>query len=401
MRTTPILFPESDRWARFIEWAGPNRLIGWADLSDLEGLPLAEQLRLMRGWARAGFSARLRYTPLDTITNALTWQALRIPKARRGPATDDDREILEKARSCYEECGWGDVADDARVARAIKDAQTLPDDIPAEMRGDIAAAAFVYARMLRDDVRDTGDWGDANDAGHAYWLGTVLAQTGNPYRLAAILPPARARISSWPSRVADAREQRFLNNSLLKVDDDRQRILCPWHMPRWLTKATEGCFVMWAEAGPPQICRFWDYIDWPTLLKEHSDQLTITNVDSPSTATLDIVEDARSRGYTATADVCLSLSGFTLTGKPKFEIDCWGMKIDKTLPIDRADRYIQQLRTAHRGSGSFMGIDYEYEGLWVGGLEEGDEPLQAMLDQVVARNERRRQASPGHSWIFS
>ncbi|MDN6330014.1 MAG: hypothetical protein L0J84_11815 [Brachybacterium sp.] len=396
----PIPFLGGDKWESFIEWAGPSRLIGWADPSDLEGLAFAEKLRQIRIWARAGVSAYLRYTPLDTITNALTWQLLRVPKARRGPATADDRELLERARSFHAEIGGSPMPDHGQAARAIKHAQIWPDDIPTQVRGDMADAAFAYAGMLRDTVKDTGDWYEANDAGHAYWLGTVLSQTGNPYRLGTVLRRARKRILGWPSRFIDAREEHFLNNALLSVDDDRMRILCPWRMPRWLIRATKGCFVMWPEAGSPQICRFWDYIDWPALLKEHSNQLTISDVDWPSTATLEIVEDARSHGYTAYADVFLWFSGFTLAGKPKFQIDCVGMQIDKTLPVDQADRYVRQLRTAYRAKGSQGILDYECEGLYVNNLEKSDVPLQALLDEAAARDQCRSKPSKEHSWIF-
>lgn len=97
MRPMPIPFLGGDKWESFIEWAGPSRLIGWADPSDLEGLAFAEKLRQIRIWARAGVSAYLRYTPLDTITNALTWQLLRVPKARRG-AGDGRRPGAPRAR---------------------------------------------------------------------------------------------------------------------------------------------------------------------------------------------------------------------------------------------------------------------------------------------------------------
>src|SRR5690606_38460550 len=100
---------------------------------------------------------------------------------------------------------------------------------------------------------------------------------------------------------------------------------------------------------------------WRTLLDQHSDQLSITEGDWPTSAPLHIVDDARRRGHDAFVDAALWLDGFSVTGRPRFALEAWGVIIDRSLPMGLADRYTDQIRRNQQCAQPASDLSYSYE----------------------------------------
>lgn len=189
------------------------------------------------------------------------------------------------------------------------------------------------------------------------------------------------------------REHRYVDAALLPVEDDRHRVLNPKKVPRWLLKATEGRYVMFPDGGRPQICRFWDYIDWPSVIRAQGSRMVADDTCWATSAALEAVEDARARGYEAHADVGLWFEGWTRMRRPKFSIDIWGVMIEAALPRSEAARYTDLFRAEHHRHGLEGQINYRYKSLAADDLTRTAEPLEALCHE----NSKHRNE---HYWIF-
>lgn len=97
------------------------------------------------------------------------------------------------------------------------------------------------------------------------------------------------------------------------ADDPRQCshawgfALNPDIVPAWLIDGTQGKIQAPEVPDLPQVLRTDGYIDWPSLLAEHTDQLEIVHDWTPTSRCLEIVEELRDRGLDAsiTAQVYL------------------------------------------------------------------------------------------------
>ena len=161
--------------------------------------PRREQFTTWLGEERA---AILRATPLDGLTNQLTWRiaarlARRIEdwpvrtslvKAMRGNISylygclhmaieDEERWARTEGRE-PDRRAWadeqGEVDTSEQALTALAHARDLPDDVPEEYRRTIAGIAFSTADELRHDIADRhGDSSAAQLARHAYAVGVL------------------------------------------------------------------------------------------------------------------------------------------------------------------------------------------------------------------------------------
>lgn len=366
------------------------RCIGWADPADLEGLPVRDQLTTAANWVKEGISARARTTPLDRITDEVALYRRLLGPPKRISLTSD---VLDALRH--------DLAPEHIAGLPPQEGRLRPSDLSPQQRGAIAGSATDLTYMLRDGIRIVGGWEGARTARQLRKLSLSLRdddQLPRPtYTPASVVRSVRA----WPASIATARERRFLKHALL-ITDDEQHLALSRIMPAWIREATQGCYVHHAEAPGPQVCRFWDYVDWPRLLQDHPGQLSVTEKNWPTSAPLWIVEDARARGHEASLDVALYLDGFTHLGRPRFQLEAWGITIDSSLPTGLADRYTDLLRDNHRREDLGCFVSYERSGCWVGGLEVLDGPLSELLDthgkDTGHLDENRSEA---HQWGFA
>lgn len=366
------------------------RCIGWADPEHLEGLPVRDQLATATDWLKQGISARVRATPLDQITNELTCYRRLLAPPSHFTLT---RDMVDAIRD--------DIGPEAAAALPPQGGLLTLYYLPPQDRDmeAVGVCANVLSHEFREDIRMVGGWRRARTARRLFALSIFLCDDDHlptpTYTPDSVLRSVR----SWPARIATKRESWFLDHALV-TDDDRQSLALSRLMPGWLRKATNGRHVHRAEAPGPQVCRFWDYIDWPRLLREHPDQLTVNEENWPTSAPLQIVEDARSRGYEASLDVALWLNGFTRAGRPRFQLEAWSMTIDSSLPMDLADQYTDLIRDDYQRLelGSF--VSYERSGLWVGELGTAEGPLSELIE-TREQSMDPRGCTDSHHWEFS
>lgn len=370
------------------------RCIGWADPEHLEGLPVRDQLATAADWLKQGISARVRATPLDQITNELTCYRRLLAPPSHFTLT---RDMVDAIRD--------DIGPEAVAALPPQGGLLTLDYLPPQDRHmeAVGVCANVLSHEFRQDIRMVGGWRRARTARRLFALSIFLCddnQLPTPnYTPASALRSVRCSVRSWPARIATKRESWLLDHALVN-DDDRQGLALSRLMPGWLRKATNGRHVHGAEAPGPQVCRFWDYIDWPRLLREHPDQLTVNEENWPTSAPLRIVEDARSQGYEARLDVTLWLNGFTRAGRPRFQLEAWGMTIDSSLPMDLADRYTDLIRDDYKRLELASFVSYERSGLWAGGLGTAEGTLSELIETREQSTDPRGGTDP-HHWDFN
>ncbi len=366
------------------------RCIDWADPADLEGLPIRDQVIKATNWVKQGISARARTTPLDRITDDGASYRRLVGAPQRISLSSDLVAALRE-----------DLGPTGVDGLPPHGGQIRPSDLSPRQRTEIAESTTALAFTLRDDIRFVGGWEEARLARQLHQLSLSLLDNDQLPRPRYTPASVVRSVRSCPARIATAREQWFLEHALLSTDDEHHFALSRI-MPAWIRQATRGCYVHPAEAGRPQVCRFWDYVNWPRLLQDHPGQLSITEENWPTAAPLWIVEDARAHGYDATLDVALYLNGFTPLGRPRFQLEAWGMTIDSSLPLSLADRYTDLIRDNYRREDMGCFISYERAGRWVGGLEALDGSLSQLIDtygQDTGHSDNNR--SEVHHWDFA
>lgn len=195
-------------------------------------------------------------------------------------------------------------------------------------------------------------------------------------------------------KVSD-RDWDYVMSTVVPITDEGDRVLNTKTLPGWLIEATAGRYVMSAEAGYPQICRFWDYIDWLELINRHQPRITADDQWWPTTAALEIVEDARAQGYDACADIALWFDGWTLLRKPKFNVEIWGLLICESLPMSEAERYTDMLRDTGNQQNLDGHMDYEQGCAAAFNLTRTSTALSALVE-----HHRHHYLSDEHHWIF-
>lgn len=351
------------------------RCIGWAEPEHLEGLPVRDQLATAANWLKQGISARVRATPLDRITDDLASYRRLLCQPSHFTVTRDVEDAIR------DDIG-PDAADDLLPppgGRLTLDSRTSQDP---DMN-TVCMSAYALSSRLRQDIRKVGGWQAARTARRLYALSIFLRSDEQLPTLNYTPATALRWGSAWPSRIATKRETWFLEHALVS-DDDGQTAALSLFMPSWLRKATTGCRVYLAQGLGPQVCSFWDYIDWPHLLREHPDQLTVTDEMSPTSAPLRIVEDARARGYEARLYVTLWLAGFTRTGRPRFQLEAWDLEIDSSLPMDLADQYTSLICDDCERLELDTNVSHDHAGRWVGGLDT----VRGLLSEAISTRGR-------------
>ncbi|MGO1598451.1 MAG: hypothetical protein ACTHYR_04275 [Brachybacterium sp.] len=363
------------------------RQVGWAETDDLDGLPRRKQISIMASWIRDGVSLRARRTPLDTVTNDLALLRERLLPATTVPLTDSTRRILR------EDVRWREAAAYQELDGEAIDLRKIPTDV----RERLAVALERSARLRRADIGEMGGWAHAQRVRETYALSLKMSP---PRALAEqrLQCPGRCTryVRSRADRAKEARQGRFLRQAL-RFRDDNSLVLST-AMPAWLRRAADGVHISYPEEGNPQICRFDDYIDWRTLLDQHSDQLSITEGDWPTSAPLHIVDDARRRGHDAFVDAALWLDGFSVTGRPRFALEAWGVIIDRSLPMGLADRYTDQIRRNQQWAQPASDISYSYEPYDIS-CERSTQPLSELIAAAPPR-ETPPTADEPHYWYF-
>lgn len=146
---------------------------------------------------------------------------------------------------------------------------------------------------------------------------------------------------------------------LIENPDPNAGTVCPGHpamvwnpqvAPKWIIDETAGRGLYRSDMGWPGIARFWDYINWGRLLRDHDD-LVVDGLGSSQFRSLtlemiDICAELREQGFCATLDVDLEVEDVT-NDHPIFGLSAMGLQVhdvnlESRLPVD-TDAITQRL----------------------------------------------------------
>lgn len=131
-------------------------------------------------------------------------------------------------------------------------------------------------------------------------------------------------------------------NALTTCPGHRAMVWNPQAAPKWIIDETAGRGLYRSDMGWPGIARFWDYINWGRLLRDHDD-LVVDGLGSsqfrPLTLEMiDICAELREQGFCAALDVDLEVEAVA-NGRPIFGLSAMGLQVhnvnlESHLPVD-------------------------------------------------------------------